>query len=257
MRNAASFGLPPRGKPSAASCVFSCGARPRPRAAIGVQCARPRRTGGRSGRITQQLPGWFRPAPHAVRKKATYPASLKPTRTNGVPAAVSVHKTGGCDEVGHARSPRLKPIAVPSLIFFSATGPKRADYPHLARLVPSNPAPSIRRVQEPRTQETLNSKVKLPIGPLTRHYEWATVPFQSSDPPFEGYRKTIRLSFVRSPAPGETACTRMERLALREEGKEACARAEVSETAEMGGETVERVKPLCTCFERAILKRER
>ena len=50
----------------------------------------------------------------------------------------------------------------------------------------------------------------------------------------------------------------MERLALkREEGKEACARAEVSETAEMGGETVERVKPLCTCFERAILKRER
>ena len=49
---------------------------------------------------------------------------------------------------------------------------------------------------------------------------------------------------------------KVERLALREEGKEAFARAEVSEAAEMGGETVERVKPLCTCFERAILKRK-
>ena len=51
-------------------------------------------------------------------------------------------------------------------------------------------------------------------------------------------------------------CTRMEGLALREEGKEACARAEVSETAEMGGETVERVKPPCTWIERGSLKRE-
>ena len=51
-------------------------------------------------------------------------------------------------------------------------------------------------------------------------------------------------------------CTRMERLALREEGKEACARAEVSETAEMGGETVERVKPPCTRMERRVVREE-
>ena len=43
---------------------------------------------------------------------------------------------------------------------------------------------------------------------------------------------------------------------LREEGKEACARAEVSETAEMGGETVERVKPPCTRMERRVLREE-
>ena len=49
---------------------------------------------------------------------------------------------------------------------------------------------------------------------------------------------------------------KVERLALREEGKEACARAGVSETAEMGGETVERVKPPCTWIERGSLKRE-
>ena len=136
-------------------------------------------------------------------------------------------RRGAVDEVGHARSPRLKPIAVHSLIF-SATGPKRADYPHLARLGPSNPAPSIRTVQEPRTRETLNSKVKPPIGPLTRHYEWATVPFQSSTLHSKGTGKPfIRLSVIhRSPAPGETAMHKVERLALREEGKEACAREE-------------------------------
>ena len=86
-----------------------------------------------------------------------------------------------------------------------------------------------------------------------------TLPIQH--PPFEATKGTgkpfIRLSVIhRSPAPGETAMHKVERLALREEGKEACARAEVSETAEMGGETVERVKPPCTWIERGGLKRE-